>query len=146
MIVSDLRNSVLKAKPVLAKEAMSVWGFLNFIAAVIKQAQPFARELGRCIVEAKVFQAWCSGHKRFNPPIKVSALAMEDLQWWLYLFEAKPHRTVRPCCVFLYATRLVDYILVGTLRHIYTHPTTVVLSGKYQPGLRIHHRLHRMKV
>ena len=34
---------------------MQFWGFLNFIAGVIRTAQPYTREIGRCIVEAQVF-------------------------------------------------------------------------------------------
>ena len=56
-----------------------VHGFLNFIAAVFEQAQPFGRELGRCIVEAQVFQAWASGKRQFNPIISLSPLALSDL-------------------------------------------------------------------
>ena len=77
---------------------MSVWGFLNFISAVIKRAQPYTRELGRCIVEAQVFQAWSSGNKRFNPPIKASPLVMDDLSWWLRLFPIKPYRKIHHLC------------------------------------------------
>ena len=93
-IVSDLLAKIMATKPIWAKEAISVWGFLNFIAAVIKQAQPYARGLGRCIVEAQVFQAWSSGRKRFNPAIKISKQAIEDLHWWKLLFLAKPHRKI----------------------------------------------------
>ncbi len=93
-IVTDLLDDIRSSKPILAKQAISVWGFLNFIAAVTKQAQPYARELGRCVVQAQVFQAWSSGRKRFNPPIKISELAIEDLLWWVILFKMKPHRKI----------------------------------------------------
>lgn len=107
-IVAQLRSKFQMGQPVSAKEAMSVWGFLNFIAAVIKQAQPCTRELGRCIVEAQVFQAWSSGHKRFNPPIKASPLALEDLSWWLDVFQSKPRRQIHHLCnrSFLWHHRL----------------------------------------
>ena len=79
-IVTELIEEFEGGAPTHAKEAMSVWGFLNFIANVIKQAQPYSRELGRCIVEAQVFQAWAAGRKRFNPVIKVTPLAIDDLK------------------------------------------------------------------
>ena len=97
-IVSVLLGKIRLGQVILAKEALSVWGFLNFIAGVIKQAQPFARELGRCIVEAQVFQAWSAGKKRFNPPIKISGEATDDLHWWISLFESKPYRKIHHLC------------------------------------------------
>ena len=42
-LVYDLLNRVHQCLPIRAKEAMSVWGYLNFIAAVFKQAQLFGR-------------------------------------------------------------------------------------------------------
>ena len=77
-----------------AKEAMSLWGFLNFVANVIRQAQPYTRELGRCIVKAEVFQAWGQGRKRFNPRLDLSDLARQDICWWGRLFMSKPHRAI----------------------------------------------------
>ena len=51
-LVHDLLLRSHQGEPIKAKEAMSTWGFLNFISSVMKHAQPFGRELGRCIVEA----------------------------------------------------------------------------------------------
>ena len=92
--VSEFIVMIRDGTPILAKQAMSLWGFLNFISNVIKQAQPFARELGRCIVEAQVFQAWSAGKKNFNPPIKFTKMAVDDLEWWLKLFITRPHRKI----------------------------------------------------
>ena len=57
LLCKRLIDMSLSYQKILAKEALEVWGFLNFIAYVIRQAQPYTRELGKCIVEAKVFQA-----------------------------------------------------------------------------------------
>ena len=91
-IVGELLRKAGASAPVLAKEAISVWGFLNFISGVIKQAQPFTRGLGRNIVEAEVFQAWSSGRKRFNPAISMPPSTINDFKWWMHLFETRPHR------------------------------------------------------
>ncbi len=77
-----------------AKLLMSFWGFCNFITQVIKQAQAHTRKIGRCIVVAKVFEALCSGNKRFNPTISLSPDAIRDILWWVELFQAKPHRNI----------------------------------------------------
>ena len=77
-----------------AKHAMELWGFLNFVANIIRQAQPYTREIGRCIVDAKVFQAWSSGRRNYNPPVYFSDTAVKDLLWWVNLFQAKPHRRI----------------------------------------------------
>ena len=77
-----------------AKQAMEFWGFLNFIAQVIRQAQPYTREIGRCIVQEKVFQAWSSGKRHFNPPVHFSETALKDILWWSELFQSKPHRKI----------------------------------------------------
>ena len=99
-LVYDLLQWATNNAPIRAKEAMSTWGFLNFIAAVLKQAQPFARELGRCIVEAQVFQAWASGRRQYNFIITLSSLAQSDLLWWLQLFSLDPYRQIHHMNVF----------------------------------------------
>ena len=109
-LVSGLLLKCTSNQPILAKEAMSVWGFLNFIANVIKQAQPFTRELGRTIVEAEVFQAWSSGKKRFNPAIKLNAITIDDLKWWKDLFQTRPYRKIHHVCgrSFIWHQKLHD--------------------------------------
>ena len=98
-LVKDLLRKIALDIPILAKEAMTVWGFLNFISAVLKQAQPFTRELGRAIVEAQVFQAWSAGRKRFNPPINTAGTTTaDDLEWWILLFSSKPYRKIHHLC------------------------------------------------
>jgi hypothetical protein len=93
-LVYDLLQRATNNIPIKAKEAMATWGFLNFIAAILKQAQPFGRELGRCIVEAQVFQAWSSGRRHYNPVITLSPLAQSDLLWWLQMFSLDPYRQI----------------------------------------------------
>ena len=107
-LVSELLDKFFGSKPIYAKDALTTWGFQNFISSVIKQAQPYGRELGRCIVEAQVFQAWSSGNKRFNPPIKLTQEAVSDLQWWIRLFSVRPYRKIHHLgdCSFIWHHKL----------------------------------------
>ena len=93
-LCKEVLDMVLAKDLPSAKHLMSLWGFLNFVANVMRQAKPYAREIGRCIVSAKVFQAWSAGRKRFNPKISLSTTAIKDLLWWVELFHSKPHRKI----------------------------------------------------
>ena len=45
-------------------------------------------------MEAKVFQAWSTGKRHFNPRIFLTPLALSDLLWWLQLFALEPYRRI----------------------------------------------------
>ena len=107
-IVKALLTKFHNSQSIHAKESISVWGFLNFIAGVIRQAQPFTRALGRAIVEAQVFQAWPSGKKKFDPVISISSVVFDDLVWWITLFQSRPYRKIHHIlgCSFIWHQRL----------------------------------------
>ena len=94
----------------LAKQLTEFLGFLNFICSVLRQAQPFTREIGKCLVEAKVYQAWSTGRKRFNPRVHLSAVAKTDILWWRELFQSHPTRKIHNvgCGSFIWHHKLPD--------------------------------------
>ena len=81
-----------------ARFCMEFIGFLNFIAHVMRQAQPYTRELTKCVVDTQVFTAWSSGRRSFNPPVVFSAVARQDIEWWRRLFQTTCHRKIHHAC------------------------------------------------
>ena len=75
-------QAVQRGELVRAKQVMSVAGFLNFVAGVIKVGRPYIRSLLQGVGEAQVHSAWQSGRRRFNPAVRHSRHAMLDLTWW----------------------------------------------------------------
>ena len=80
---------------VTAKDILRCSGFLTFVTYVVKQGQPYVRTLWRCVGSAKVFAAWSSGHRRFNPAIRLSPQAVQDLRWWANVFQCQPQRPIQ---------------------------------------------------
>ena len=66
-----------------AKALMSLAGFLNFVSGVVKACRPYLRSLYQCLATGQVFANWQAGKRRFNPQIKLSSQAVEDLTWWV---------------------------------------------------------------
>lgn len=77
-----------------AKDIAACCGFLNFVAMVIRQAKPYVRALWQCLGAAKVFAAWAGGQGRFNPIVFLTDAAVEDLNWWVLIFQGQPQRPI----------------------------------------------------
>ena len=85
-------QSAQRGEQVRAKHIMTVAGFLNFVASVMKVGRPYIRSLLQGVGEAQVFSAWQAGRKKFNPLVRLSKHALTDLTWWCTLLAGPVQR------------------------------------------------------
>ena len=111
-----------------AKDLMSFLGFLNFIAQVIRQVDPYTRAINRALVKAGVFVQWQRGNRRHNPQVTLSSEVVADIKWTNAMFLSKPHRKIHhlAACTFLWHRKLPN---IAAVRDAAWKAGTLVILG-----------------
>ena len=116
-LCQTLLEAYASGQCIKAKQVLSCSGFLTFVAYVIKQGQPYVRSLWQCAEVANVFAAWSAGRRRYNPNVKLTKRALQDLEWWSYVFTCEPSRPIQWAGgqAFLWHQRQPDFDMLRQL-------------------------------
>ena len=111
-----------------AKALMSFLGFLNFVAQVIRQVDPYTRAISRALVRAGVYRQWQRGNRRHNPQVALTAEMVADIKWTEAMFLSKPHRKIHHLsdCTFLWHRKLPN---ISAVRDTAWRAGTLVILG-----------------